>query len=1234
MDVQGIVQGCAEITLEEEEARVRFGEEDGSEIAEGMAVQYWQMVGRFLTDRTIKFDVMRQVMASVWRPLMGIQVAEIQPNLYLFTFYHDTDLAYVLDNGPWAFENATLICQPLRSGEHPTQVLLNTINFWVQAHDLPVGYRTEKVLEKVGDFLGLFVELDERNFVRPWTKFYRVKVTVEVSAPLKRQACVSGLKPAQYPFGPSLKARGNAPAKAVGESWLQKGEMMHRGLGFGPPFSMSILSWNCRGLANPKTGREIMDLVSKKKPEFVHLMETMVDRSHVERLRVKLGFEGGFGVDSMRRKGGMGFLWAKNNSARLMKYSHNHIDLVVSLPNRHHWRLTCYYGFAQSSRRREAWDFLKLLKDESGLPWVVLGDFDDLLTQAEKRGRRLHPERWLEGFGDALEDCGLSTLPMLGYPYTWEWGKGTPDWVEERLDRAVADAAWRGLHERLRLCGRGLKKWGGEHFHKYGSRIEAIKREMNSLSGQMDLISLGRFRQLDGQLSTVLLQEESFWKQRAKQHWLQGADRNTKFYNQYATHHKRKNSILRLNDGNGEWKEGDGLVSLVDTLTPRVSRAQNDDLLRPFEPAEVKDALFAMGKDKSPGPDGMNPGFYQAFWDLIGKDFTNFVLACLSQSSFPPELNDANMVLIPKKAAPELVTDLRPIALCNVVYKVMAKMIANRMKPLLDGIVSESQSAFLPGRLISDNILIASEVGHYLRRKQLGQVGWAALKLDMAKAYDRMEWRFVKRMLLGLGFDARWVDLIMLCVRTVRYRVLVNGRPSEEIFPTMGLRQGDPLSPYLFIICAEGLSLLLQDAQTKGRIHGCRVARGAPPISHLFFADGSLLFFKANMQETTEVKRCLEVYEQFSGQSVNYHKSNICFNRNTALLDRDAIAMGLGVEQAEDFGKYLGLPSVVYRNRKVVFSYVEQKLRQRFGSWNNRLLSMAGKEVLLKSVAQAMPTYTMSIFLLPVSLCASLERLMNREAGLAALNQNGFLNARIFKARYYRDTTFYEASLGGNPSYVWRSIMASQSLIRSGCRRRIGDGRTSRLWSHPWLPDPQNPFVLTDHVAQHTELLVSDLLDHDQGKWNHELVTQLFDPRDVELIFQIPVSVNFKDDWFWKGDIRGQYTVKDGYRCQGELSITPDAVWNNIWKLRVPPKWRIFLWKALSNILPTITNLVRKRVEIPNICPACGDYEEDIMHILCTCIYARRVWNVSRLLIPNVDGYDFVQEVQQHLLGF
>ncbi|XP_019158573.1 PREDICTED: uncharacterized protein LOC109155343 [Ipomoea nil] len=200
------------------------------------------------------------------------------------------------------------------------------------------------------------------------------------------------------------------------------------------------------------------------------------------------------------------------------------------------------------------------------------------------------------------------------------------------------------------------------------------------------------------------------------------------------------------------------------------------------------------------------------------------------------------------------------------------------------------------------------------------------------------------------------------------------------------------------------------------------------------------------------------------------------------------------------------------------------------------------------------------------------------------------LVARIFKARYFPNTTFYEATLGGNPNYVWRSIMASQDLVRSGYRRRIGNGRMTKVWDHPWLPDSQDP--------------------------------------DVGLILQTLVCVEFKDDWFWMGDIRGVYTVKNGYRWLREINAPWDAVWNNIWKLQVPPKWRIFLWRAITNVLPTITNLVKRRVEIPNVCPACGVLEEDVMHILCNCVYARRVWNISQLQIPNFGDHDFMQWVE------
>ncbi|XP_019153623.1 PREDICTED: uncharacterized protein LOC109150171 [Ipomoea nil] len=149
--------------------------------------------------------------------------------------------------------------------------------------------------------------------------------------------------------------------------------------------------------------------------------------------------------------------------------------------------------------------------------------------------------------------------------------------------------------------------------------------------------------------------------------------------------------------------------------------------------------------------------------------------------------------------------------------------------------------------------------------------------------------------------------------------------------------------------------------------------------------------------------------------------------------------------------------------------------------------------------------------------------------------------------------------------------MARQDLVRSGCRLRIGNGRMTRVWDHPWLPDSHDPFVHSDQLAQHPDLMVADLINYDQGIWNQELISQIFIPRDAGLILQTPVCVDFKDDWYWTGS----------------------------------PKWRIFLWRAITNILPTITNLVRRRVEIPNVCPACGVLEEDVMHILCNCVYAR-----------------------------
>jgi len=219
----------------------------------------------------------------------------------------------------------------------------------------------------------------------------------------------------------------------------------------------------------------------------------------------------------------------------------------------------------------------------------------------------------------------------------------------------------------------------------------------------------------------------------------------------------------------------------------------NDVLMQEFSQEEVKRALDSIGDLKAPGPDGMPALFYKSFWDTVGDQVSKEVLTVLNGGDMPENWNDTVIALIPRVTNPEKVTDLRPISLCNVVYKLISKVLANRLKLVLPDIISPTQSAFVPGRLISDNILIAYELTHYMLNKRKGSAGYAAIKLDMSKAYDRVEWSFLSQMMQKLGFCSEWIQLMMKCVSTVKYQIKVNGALSNVFVPERGLRQGDPL---------------------------------------------------------------------------------------------------------------------------------------------------------------------------------------------------------------------------------------------------------------------------------------------------------------------------------------------------------------------------------------------------------------------------------------------------------
>ena len=611
---------------------------------------------------------------------------------------------------------------------------------------------------------------------------------------------------------------------------------------------------------------------------------------------------------------------------------------------------------------------------------------------------------------------------------------------------------------------------------------------------------------------------------------------------------------------------------------------------------------------------------------------------------------------------PESVKDFRPISLCNVLYKIIAKVLANRLKKILPHIISESQSAFVPGRLISDNILIAFETLHHMKNMKGNKQGYMALKLDMSKAYDRVEWAFLERIMLKMGFSESWVSMIMECVRTVSYSVLINGEPKGFFPPTRGLRQGDPISPYLFLLCAEGLNALLAQATLSKKIQGISISRRGPKLSHLFFADDSVLFCRASLQECHAIQDILRTYERASGQQINQDKTTLFFSSSTQEETQNEIKDALRLQVIRQYENYLGLPSMVGRAKYKSFTQFKDRVWHKIQGWKGKLLFQAGREVLIKAVVQAIPAYTMNVFKLPKKLCADLERMVRdfwwghsgearkvhwvnwgalckpKQVGgmgfreLSKLNDallakqvwrlihnKSSLLYRVLQAKYFPRSSIMDIRCSTKASFAWRSILKTRSVIQKGARWRIGRGDSVCIWRDKWLPSPSPGLPLSPPNLLDAEACVSSLIQQSSGTWNSTLIDQIFLPSDAELIKSIPLSMRVRDDVVvWSREKNGIYSVRSAYKMLTEAESSPQQscsdmgewkkFWKLVWSVRVPHKVRHFLWRACSNALPTMANLSRRHIVTDDKCGFCLGAEEDVLHAVWGCPSLTELW--------------------------
>lgn len=298
----------------------------------------------------------------------------------------------------------------------------------------------------------------------------------------------------------------------------------------------------------------------------------------------------------------------------------------------------------------------------------------------------------------------------------------------------------------------------------------------------------------------------------------------------------------------------------------------------------------------------------------------------MNSSIIPHPINHKYIILIPKKKIPEFVVEYRPISLCNLLSKIFSKVLANRLKKLLPVVITEHQLAFAKNRLITDNNLIAFETLHCMKNYNSGLSGFMGLKLDMSKTYDRVKWDFLENLMRRMGFSERWIGLIMVCMRTMSYLVLVNGKPQGMIHPSRGLRQGNPLSQFLFLLCTEGLHGLIKQAAGRGDIIGFALCKRGPKLIHLLFVDDSLLFCKENAAECGKIMDLLSVYENVSGQKVNKDKTVVFFSKLVTEATRQVVKGILGVPEIHHYEKYLGLPSLVGKGKMASFNYIKERV--------------------------------------------------------------------------------------------------------------------------------------------------------------------------------------------------------------------------------------------------------------------------------------------------------------------
>ncbi|KAL9233090.1 hypothetical protein vseg_008128 [Gypsophila vaccaria] len=701
----------------------------------------------------------------------------------------------------------------------------------------------------------------------------------------------------------------------------------------------------------------------------------------------------------------------------------------------------------------------------------------------------------------------------------------------------------------------------------------------------------------------------SYLAQQAKQAWIKGGDVNSAYFHGVIRGRRTKNKVLMIEDEQGNIGDTPSAIqqTFLNYYVKLLGRNQKTTqvyqtiincgkqctpdmtnlLLEPITGQEVKDALFSIPDMKTPGPDGFTSKFFKDAWAVVGPEVIEAVRDFFTHKRLLKQINATSLVLIPKTHSPKNVQQFRPIACCNVIYKIIAKLLCTRLARVLPLLIDLNLGAFIHERSIQENILIFQELVRLYERPN--STAKCMFKIDMQKAYDTVEWDFLEQLLIHLRFPNDFIALIMECVSTASYSLVVNGDSFGFFKGKRGLRQGDPLSPLLFTICMEYLTRTLQYAAKKYEFKFHPMCKELKLIN-LMFADDVLMFCKGEAATMMTLLKAFTLFSKTSGLTVSKQKSAIFFDGVQEDLRQDILRVSGFAEGTLPF-TYLGIPIQTTRIQKKDCASLIDKVCHRIHLMNPKHISYAGRLVMVKAVITTLHSYWASIFILPKGVLERIE----------ATCRNFLWDS---SADYKRV-----------PLVAWNKLCKPKEEGGLGikCLEISNQAMIGRLVH----------WIVEDRDSLWVKWIQSNFL---KGRnW---------------LNYQPPASAS----WIWKkicavkeiltpsltagywNNQTDKYTPAGAYNWLRTPS--PTVSWHKfIWNKWSLPKHQFIGWLYAQEALQTNDKLRRCGLDIADDCFLCGQYAETADHIFFSCPYSSQVisWirTMTSLPLPTQDILDW-----------